>query len=87
VKRDLAAIAKRSPSLATSALAMSAFVLADQLDNGRTSATSKSMCAKALLEIVNRLIALSPPEEKRDGLDDLATRRAKRLEGRSATSH
>ena len=73
--RDL----KRLPDeLATSALAASALALARELD-GANSATSKSMCAKAHMELMDRLRELAPPEETRDGLDEISARRARRL--------
>ena len=50
VEHDLAGIAKAVPELAISPLAASAYAMARELDSPHTSATSKSMCAKALLE-------------------------------------
>ncbi|MDQ3730302.1 MAG: hypothetical protein M3355_12025 [Actinomycetota bacterium] len=81
VKRDLKVIGKRDSALAESALAASALMLADTLDNPRNSATSKSMCAKALLETMDRLRELAPDQQEADELDDLAARRAARLAG------
>jgi uncharacterized tellurite resistance protein B-like protein len=78
VDRDLARLAKRSPEVADSALAASARALARELDS-QTSATSKSMCARALLETLDRLRELAPAEHKVDRLDELATRRTARL--------
>ena len=76
-QRDL----ERLPDhLAESALAASALALAAELDGG-SSATSKSMCAKAHMEIMNRLSDLAPPKREADGLDDLSARRAARLSG------
>lgn len=86
VKRDLAEIARRSPDLAVSGFAATALALAREMDYDN-SATSKSMCAKALVEALSLLRELSPPDTKRDGLDDLAARRAKRLNGGSAAAH
>lgn len=86
VRRDLAEIAKRSPELASSGFAATALALAREMDKDN-SATSKSMCAKALVEALSLLRELSPPEQKRDGLDDLAARRAKRLNGGSAAAN
>jgi broad specificity phosphatase PhoE len=78
VRRDLADLAERAEPLSRSALAMTALALARELD-GSSSATSKSMCAKALVETMARLRELAP--EKREGgkLDDLTRKRAERL--------
>lgn len=84
VERDLATIAKVAPELARSALAASARVLAKELDEPGNSATSKSMCAKALQDILADLRALTPVGEEKDALDDLAATRARRL-GASAS--
>lgn len=78
VERDLAQIRTRSRELAESALAASALVLAGELDSAGNSATSKSMCAKALTETMDRLRELSPPRRELDDLDDLAARRERR---------
>lgn len=85
VERDIAAIAKHSPDLARSALAASTMALAREMDNAGNSATSKSMCAKALLETLDRLRELLPTDQEADELDDLAARRARRIAG-GATS-
>ena len=37
------------------------------------------MCAKALLETLDRLRQLAPPVEEVDGIDELRARRAARL--------
>lgn len=75
VRRDLAAFG----DLADSALGASALALARELDEPGNSATSKSNCAKALIETLDRLRELAPPpEEARDQLDDLSARRAAR---------
>jgi hypothetical protein len=81
VQRDLAAIAKLDKGLARSGLAASALALAKELDNPENSATSKSMCARALTEQLDHLRELAPDEEKGDKLDDLSARRAARLAG------
>ena len=85
VERDLALIRKLSPELADSALAASALAMAREIDTPHNSATSKSMCAKALLDALALIRDLSPPTEEGDTLDELASRRALRLTGRSAT--
>ena len=79
VTRDLDLIRSRAPELADSALGASALVLAAELDNAGNSATSKSMCAKALFEVMEQLRALAPPPAKEaDGIDDLASKREAR---------
>jgi hypothetical protein len=72
VKADLATVPAK---LAKSALAMSCLALAREIDNPQNSATSKSMCARSLLETWDRLLELAPPEADDDELDDLAARR------------
>lgn len=79
VERDLEDIAKRDKRLAESTLAMSALRLAREMDSAENSATSKSMCAKALLDTMDRLRELAPEEQHADQVDDLAQRRAERL--------
>lgn len=85
IVRDLEDIASRSPELSRSGLAMTALALAREMDS-ESSATSKSMCATALVNVMGRLRELAPPDEKRDGLDDLASRRAARLAGGTGTT-
>jgi len=77
VEGDLKRLAKRDRVLADSALAATALALAAEID-GDNSATSKSMCARALAECLERLWDQAPPAEESDGVDDLAKRRAKR---------
>jgi hypothetical protein len=84
--RELKEIAKRAPELADSTLAASARAIAAELDTAGNSATSKSMCARALNETLGRLYDLLPAEEKKDRVDELKQRRAKRLAGRSGAS-
>lgn len=78
VERDLAELAKRDKALASSAMAAAALALARELD-AKNSATSKSMCARALTETLEKLRALAPDEEAHDQLDSLAARRAARV--------
>lgn len=80
VKRDLADIARRDPALARSSLALSALALARELD-ADNSATSKSMCARALRETIDRLRELVPPDIEGDMVDDLAGRARLKLVG------
>jgi hypothetical protein len=81
--RDLKAIGKLDKALADSSLAAAARVLALELDNATNSATSKSMCARALAETLGQLRALLPADRKDDKVDELSDRRAKRLSGRA----
>lgn len=84
VERDLAVFAKRSKGIDASTLAETARALAAELDDPSNSATSKSMCARALLDVLDQLKALLPPEKEGDALDDLSSRRAARIAGRAA---
>lgn len=85
VERDLGAIRRRDTGLAESALAASALVLAQEMDDPSNSATSKSMCARVLLDTLEKLRELAPAEEEKDSLDELTARRLARLGG-AATS-
>lgn len=78
VQRDLADVRTRAAALADSAIAASALVMAEALDDTSNSATSKAMCAKALREAMDRLRELAPPDEKRDRLDEITARREAR---------
>lgn len=64
--------------IADSALAASALELADQLDSRVNSATSKSMCAKAHLDLMNRIRELAPPVEQKGPIDEIKERRERR---------
>jgi hypothetical protein len=76
VEHDLAVLAEREPSLPKTALAASALELARQLDDPDNSATSKSMCSRALTEAMDRLEDMAPPKREGDRLDKLRDRRA-----------
>lgn len=65
--------------VAGSATAATALVMAAQLDDSSTSATSKSMCAAKLLDAMAILHDLAPSERMADGIDDLTAHRAARL--------
>lgn len=81
-KRDLG---KLPSDLETGALAASALALARELDSD-SSATSKSMCAKAHLEILTKLRELAPPAQKKGKLYDINEGRSSRLaEGQSGS--
>lgn len=75
-RADVAAMAEE---VRASALAASAIALAAELDSPKNGGTSKSMIAKAHLDVMDRLRDLAPPKRERDKLDDLAERRAARL--------
>lgn len=78
VDRDLKAL----PAVVRGgALAATALVLARELDDVGNSATSKSMCARALSEALDKLRAVAPEESREDGVDDLAAARAARRSG------
>lgn len=79
VERDLTRFTAEARD---SGLAATALALAGEID-GNNSATSKSMCAKALVDVMRELRSLAPPAREKDGVDDLIARREKRR-GRSA---
>lgn len=85
VLRDLAAIRAVAPELASSTLAASALALAREIDAVGNSATSKSMCAKALLDTLDRLRELMPADEEPDALDAIAARSVTTIAGGSAS--
>jgi hypothetical protein len=73
------------PVAAGSALAAAALALARELDVPN-SATSKSMCAKALVEVLREVRALAPARKETDGVDELTTRRAERRAAAAAVA-
>jgi hypothetical protein len=79
VQRDLDAIAERDAVLACSGLAMLALSLAAEIDDSGNSATSKAACARALAEALGTLRELMPPRSESDAIDELGSRRSKRL--------
>lgn len=83
MKRDLALL---PDALSGSTLAASGLALAAELDRAGNSATSKSMCAKSLQDVMRELRELAPPAVVEDELDAKRARRARRLDGRSAAS-
>jgi len=84
VTADLEELGERDPKLARSAHAASALALARELDDDN-SATSKSMCARALSETMDRLRELAPPEQTKDVVDEVGEARKKRRAGKAAT--
>jgi ribosomal protein L37E len=81
VTRDLRAIYEVAPELGSSGLAALALSLAREMDNPGNSATSKSMCARALQEALKELRSLVPEKPEGDALDDIVARRAERRSG------
>lgn len=76
VVQELAAIRKEKPEVADSAIAATALRMAYELDNPYTSATAKSMCAKALHQAMDHLTEEAPPGETKKGrLDELREER------------
>lgn len=78
VEQDIEELRARAPELAESGLAATALALAYELDHPGNSATSKSMCARALNETMEKLRALAPPAEEPDAVDELTRRREER---------
>lgn len=81
VKRDLAAFDKRLPKISKSGLAVTALVLARELDKPANSATSKSMCAQRLREALDRLEEKVPPQKEGDSVDEIHAGRKRRQGG------
>lgn len=79
VKRELTQIRRVDRTVASSGMAATALALARELDSPKNSATSKSMCARALTETLTRLREQLPEPASADKLDDLEARRRKRL--------
>ncbi len=70
MKADLTEAEKRQKGIARSGLAATLLELARQMDAGN-SATSKSMCAKALFEGLDRLRAAAPAKVEHSPLVDI----------------
>lgn len=82
IEAELAELRKREPALADGVLASSALEMARGLDS-TASLAQKTLAAKELREIMDRLRELAPAEKAKDRVDDLRDRRAKRLAGGS----
>jgi hypothetical protein len=82
VERD---IARLPAELRDSGLAAGVLAMAHELD-AHNSATSKSMCFKAMQDGLRELRALAPPEQIRDGVDDIGAYREKRKAARLAAA-
>ena len=75
IERDLAALTGGADSV----LAASARTLAAELENPYASATAKSLCAKALIDVMRELRSLAPPKKQEDRVDEIAKRREERV--------
>lgn len=69
-----------------SGLAETALALARELDKPKNSATSKSMCAKALIDVLRELQRAAPQILEADGVTDINSERNKRRAGGSASA-
>lgn len=78
VEADLELLPRR---LQNGALAASARRLAEQMDDEDNSATSISMCAKALESVMGTLLASVPAEPAKDKVSSVADRHAARRRG------
>jgi hypothetical protein len=81
VRAELAALERRAPDLAASALAALALALAAEVDDPANSATSKAMCAGSLQKALDRLRELAPPADVADGISGLQERSRLKLAG------
>ena len=81
VGRDLE---RMGDEVSESALAATALALAAELDDADNSATSKSMCARALNETMAVLRELAPPKAERDRIDEVTRKREARRRSASA---
>ena len=79
VESELKSLGVKGGALAATALAM-----AREMD-GHNSATSKSMCAKVLLETMTLLRAQAPAKPEEDEIERARKCRATRLAGKSAS--
>lgn len=79
VRRDIDGLVARDPSIEGAALAAVALVLAAELDKTDISATAKSMCAKSLMDALERLREMVPARVLDDAVDDLTARRDERI--------
>jgi hypothetical protein len=69
----------KGTKIGSHALAATARELARKLDDSKTSAHSKSMCARRLQETLDRLRELAPPTQTKDRVDELSRTRETRL--------
>lgn len=85
IAHDLAEIRGRDPEVAASGLAATAARLAYELESPFNSATSKSHCARSLVDVMERLRESLPPKEEKDKLDELSDRRRARRQRPAGT--
>ncbi len=78
VRGDLTRWSKRLPGIDKSAFAATAIVLAERIDDEMSSPTAVSNCARALAEILDRIVDLLPAEKTVGELDALRDARNKR---------
>lgn len=78
-------LGKMPDAISGSVLAALSLSMGFEIAHPYNSATSKSMCAKSLMEAWDKLRALAPPKRERDELDDLRTRHASRRSGVAGT--
>jgi hypothetical protein len=78
VENVLRDIEELGPKASETGLAATALAFAAELD-ARNSATSKSMCAKSLIDVMRELRALAPPKIQEDRVDEIAKRRERRI--------
>lgn len=67
------------PEARASALAALALSLGREMDSAQTRASAKSMCARVLLDTLNKLREIAPPQAKKDRVDELRKQRERRL--------
>jgi hypothetical protein len=83
LQKDIEALGARAVG---STLAETALALARELDKPKNSATSKSMCAKAMIDVLRELRSVAPANRGADGVDDLRARRKSRRSAAAADS-
>lgn len=83
---SLAKFLKQLPDgLDSDPLSVSLLAMADLVDDPDTSAHARSLCQGRLADGVKELRALMPPKEKKDAVDELGDRRARRRAGGATT--
>lgn len=75
---ELAEMRKRAPDIADSTQAAAALQLAYELQDPFNSATSKSMCARALNDTLEDLRDLAPKPKPKDAINELEEKRRER---------
>jgi hypothetical protein len=80
-ERELEAL---GPAAIGSSLGVVALTLAAELDD-RNSATSKSLCAKAMIDVMREIKAAAPPKREEDDIERARKRRVSRLARQSTT--